>query len=449
MRLPWRSTFGLAASLSVVMAVITAALGLAAYYVAHQAIEVQLDHRIAIETQMLLDEIGEGGIPELVAAIRERDAGRSAASLSYVLLDRHGHRLAGQLDAAALPAPGRKEMLTYGGGRKRAEAVTTVLPGGELLVVAADRQDIEQIDDAIVELFTLAVGAMLIVGIGASWALGAMTRARLRSIDRTAQAIIAGDLRQRMPVDGSGSEFDRVAETLNQMLDRIAALLDNLHQVSSDVAHDLRTPLTRLHNRLQEARLAGDEPGRIAAIDAAIAQAQELLQLFTALLRISEIEAGALRANFQEVALAELIESVVDSYRPDAELSGHELTLRLPDDALALRGDPRLLRQLLANLLDNALRHTPAGTAVLVGASRQTGGIELAVEDDGPGVPAADAPRLFERFSRIERDRSTSGHGLGLALVAAIARMHGGQAAIEPAPGFRIAISLGAPAAAP
>ena len=443
MRAPWRTTLGLAASLSAIMTMSTAAIGFAAYYFAHRAIVVQLDDRIASETQMLLDELSEGGIPELAAAIRERDAARSVASLDYLLLDRSGHTLAGGLRTDALPRPGHTQRTSYDNGRKQAQATTTILPGGERLVVAADRQDIDEVDTAIIKLFIGATAGMLILGIGASWALGALTQRRLNSIDRTARAIIAGDLHQRMPIDGSGSEFDRVAETLNQMLDRIGALLENLRQVSSDVAHDLRTPLTRLLNRLQEARIAEREPDRIAAIDAATGQAQELLQLFTALLRLSEIEAGALRATFQDVRLNDLIESVVESYRPDAETSRHELTLHLASADLAIRGDPRLLRQLMANLLDNALRHTPAGTAVDVSVARLSCGAQLVVEDNGLGVSPADAPRLFERFSRVERDRSTSGHGLGLALVAAIARMHGGEASIEPGPGFRIKVTLG------
>jgi signal transduction histidine kinase len=434
---------GLAARLGAIMILSTAAIGFTAHYFAHRAIVVQLDDRIASETQMLLDEVGEGGIPELTAAIRERDAARSVASLDYLLLDRSGRTLAGGLRPDTPPRPGHMERMSYNRGRKQAQATTTILPGGERLVVAADRQDIDEIDAAIIELFIGATVGMLILGIGASWALGALTRRRLNSIDRTARAIIAGDLRQRMPIDGSGSEFDRVAETLNQMLDRIGALLENLRQVSSDVAHDLRTPLTRLHNRLQDARITKSEPERIAAIDAAIGQAQELLQLFAALLRISEIEAGALRATFQEVRLGELIEGVVDTYRPDAEASRHELTLDLASAKLAIWGEPRLLRQLVANLLDNALRHTPTGTAINVSVSRLLQGAKLVVEDNGPGVSPDDAPRLFERFSRAERDRSTSGHGLGLALVAAIARMHGGEASIEPGLGFRITVALG------
>lgn len=441
MREPWRTTFGVAAIVSLALALTTILIGLAAYYVIHEALEVQLDHRIATETQALLAERGEGGVAELASLIRQRDAARSTASLGYILVDRNGRRLAGALDANAPTKPGYLEFLHYGRGAGIAQALTTILPDGERLVVAADREVIDEIDGTILKLFGAAFAAMLIVGVGGAWTVGAVTRARLRRIDQAAQAIIAGDLRQRMPVDGSDSEFDRVARTLNQMLDRIGALLDNLRQVSSDVAHDLRTPLTRLHNRLHEARTASGEAERQAAIDAATAESQELLDLFAALLRISEVEAGALRAGFRDLSLSDLADDLVESYRPDAEESGHRLTSQV-EPGILVHGDRRLLRQLIANLLDNALRHTPSGTMVGLTLSQRQEGIHLTIEDNGPGVSPDESSRLFERFSRTERSRSTDGHGLGLALVAAVARIHGGEAAIQPGPGFRIDVHL-------
>nr|WP_294814860.1 ATP-binding protein [uncultured Sphingomonas sp.] len=440
-RAPWRTTFGMAALVSLALALSTIAIGLVSYQVTHEALEVQLDHRIAMETHALLAERGGGGVADLAALIRRRDAAKSTASLGYILVDRDGHRLAGDLDATAPAEPGYLEFLHYGPGDGIAQALTTILPGGVRLVVAADRQVIDEMDVTMLKLFSAAFAAMLVLGVVGAWTVGATTRARLRRIDGAAQAIIAGDLRQRMPVDGSQSEFDRLAHTLNQMLDRIGALLDNLRQVSSDVAHDLRTPLTRLHNRLAEARGAAEESRRQDAIEAATSQAEDLLELFTALLRISEVEAGALRSGFREVSLSEIADDLVESYHPDSEVSGHRLNAKV-ESGLIINGDPRLLRQLIANLLDNALRHTPVGTTIDLTVTRAEDGIVLAVADDGPGVPAEEIPRLFERFTRGERSRSTSGHGLGLTLVAAVAQIHGGEATIGDGPGFRIHIRL-------
>lgn len=439
MRPPWRTTFGLAAMVSGVLALTTIVIGLGAYYVTHEALEIQLDHRISTETQALLAERGEGGVAELAELIRQRDAARSTASLGYILVDSNGRRIAGELKGAVPAKPGYLELMAYVGGSGIAQALTTVLPDGGRLVVAADRQVIDEIDVTILKLFSASFAAMLVLGVAGAWTVGTVTQARLHRIDRAAQAIIAGDLRQRMPVDGSGSEFDRLAITLNQMLDRIGSLLDNLRQVSSDVAHDLRTPLTRLHNRLDEARKAPDDAVRQLAVDAAADQAQDLLDLFAALLRISEVEAGALRAGFHEIVLSDLAEDLVETYRPDSEATSHHLTANIMP-GMIVRGDPRLLRQMVANLLDNALRHTPAGTTIALSLAMDATGPILSVEDDGPGVSSNDAPRLFERFSRTEQSRSTSGHGLGLALVAAIARIHGGEPSILPAPGFRIVV---------
>jgi hypothetical protein len=440
MRRPWRTTFGLTAMVSLVFAIATIVIGVTAYAVLHEAMEVQLDHRIATETRALLARTGDGGTARLSTLIQQRDAAHSTASLGYILLDAHGKRLAGAFEAQVPATPGFIELLPYGRDGGIAQSLTTRLPDGSRLLVAVDRRVIDEMDITILKLFLTAFATMLLLAVGGAWTVGMVTQRRLRRFDDAAQAIIAGDLRQRMPLDGSGSEFDRVAQTLNHMLDRNTALVENLRQVSSDVAHDLRTPLTRLHNRLHDA-LTTDGLERKTAIEAATTESQELLELFSAILRISEVEAGTLRRDFRSLSMTELVEDLVDSYDPDFEISGHRLSSAVAPD-ICLHGDRRLLRQLVANLLDNALRHTPIGTRVSIALSSQDNSVVLRVCDDGPGVPAEDIPRLFDRFSRSEASRSTDGHGLGLALVAAVARMHGGSAAIFPAPGFGIEVRL-------
>jgi signal transduction histidine kinase len=440
MRRPWRTTFGLTALVSMVFALATLVIGVLAYAVVHEAMEVQLDHRIATETRSLLARTGNGGTARLAALIQQRDAAHSTASLGYILLDGQGKRLAGVFEAQVPKAPGYVELLPYGRDGGIAQSLTTRLPDGSRLLVAVDRRVIDEMDITILKLFLAAFATMLLLAVGGAWTVGVVTQRRLRRFDDAAQVIIAGDLGQRMPLDGSGSEFDRVAVTLNHMLDRNAALVENLRQVSSDVAHDLRTPLTRLHNKLHQA-LTTDGAERKVAIEAATTESQELLELFAAILRISEVEAGTLRRDFRDVSMTELVEDLVDSYDPDFEIARHRLSCAIAPD-LHLHGDRRLLRQLVANLLDNTLRHTPPGTQVSIALSGQEGFILLSVHDDGPGVPAEDMSRLFDRFSRSEASRSTDGHGLGLALVAAVARMHGGSAAILSAPGFGIEVRL-------
>ncbi|MBB4101182.1 sensor histidine kinase [Sphingomonas kyeonggiensis] len=439
MRIPGRSTFGLAALISVVLTLGTLAIGRVAYHITHEAIERQLDHRIEAETRALLIEPGADRSGAIGAAIQRRLAAPIAQDLDYLLVDRSGGRIAGKLDPAMPLKPGYEEFFRSRDGLV-GQAMTTRLPDGALLVVRADRAGLRQIDRQLRALFDWSIAGMLLLGLGGAWTLGALTRARLRRMDRAALAIIEGDLSQRMPVSGSGNEFDRLARTLNQMLDRIAALMLNLRQVSSDVAHDLRTPLTRLRHRLEEA-VQGEDADRAASVEAAIAQADELLEIFAALLRISEVEGLGVRKHFRPVDLSTTLTDFAETFRPDAEQRGDRFEVDV-EPGLEVLGDRRLLIQLASNLLDNALHHTPPGAHVRLAARHASGKIRLSVSDDGPGIPPEARARLFERFSRADASRSSGGHGLGLALVAAITAAHHGTVTLSDGPGFEIVVSL-------
>ncbi len=342
-------------------------------------------------------------------------------------------------------SPGYIELLPYtaDGKRRIAQSLTTRLPSGHRLLVAADRAVIDEMDATLLRLFAGAFGAMLLLGIAAAWIVAAVTRARLARIDRTALAIIDGDLARRVPVTGSGDEFDGVAATLNRMLDRIGGLMDNLRQVSSDVAHDLRTPLTRLHNRLDEALASDDRAVQREAIEAAAREARDLLEVFAALLRIAEVEGMSARAHFTDVALSALVSDLAEVYRPAMEASGHLLATAI-SPGITIHGDRRLLQRLLSNLLDNAIAHTPAGTKVTVALEQIGASVRLSVADDGPGVSPEAAATLFQRFTRADSSRSTSGHGLGLAMVSAIVAAHGGSVAAQTSTGFAIVVDIAA-----
>lgn len=439
-----RTTTGLVAIVGVVFALATVAIGAVSYEVTHEALEQQLDHRIAAETAGLLAEAHRHGLPAIAAAIGRREASRSTASLDYLLVDDAGKRLAGSLRTEVPAKPGFEEFLYY---RKPgddaaaiAQALTTKVPGGTL-VVAADRSGLDEIDRTLAALFAGALAAMLVVGALAAGIIGWLTQRRLSRIDATAQAIIGGDFARRVPRDGSGSEFDRLAGTLNAMLDRIEGLMDNLRQVSSDVAHDLRTPLTRLCSSLDRAASEPDETLRAARLDSARAQAAELLEIFAALLRIAEIEGMSDRLPRRRIDLSSLLEKMAESYRPDFEDSGRTLGCAIEPD-LAIEGDRRLLSQVVANLLDNSLSHTPPGTIVELSARTSPGAVTIVIGDDGPGVAPEDRERLFNRFARGERARSTAGHGLGLSMVKAIVAAHGGTVAILDRPGFALELRL-------
>jgi signal transduction histidine kinase len=278
--------------------------------------------------------------------------------------------------------------------------------------------------------------------------LGAYLRKRLGRISATAQAIVAGDLSQRMPLSKRNDEFDRLAATLNAMLDRIAALMESLRQVSNDVAHDLRTPLSRLRTRLEIALSEiGDAQAPRCALQDALERTDELLALFSAILRISEVESQRLKESFERFDLSAEIEELCQSFAAPIEEGGRSLRWRV-EPGLQLRGDCELIAQAVVNLLDNAQKHTPAGTRISVVLARSDERIRLEVADDGPGVPAAERTRITGRFVRLESARSTAGHGLGLNLVAAIALLHEAQLHFDDCrPGLIVVLTL--PEAAP
>ena len=399
----WRSTFGIVVLVALAFAAATLAIGAVAYELTHEALEEQLDHRVAVETRGLMAEEREAGLAGVAEAIRLREDARNEASLDYLLVDRNGRTIAATIAPLAPPEPGYQEHFGFRRGDSTGvgQALATPLASG-LLVVVADRRDLAAIDRTLALLFAGALGAVLALGIGAAVLVGWLTRRRLSRVDATAKAIIAGDLTQRVPRDGSGSEFDRLAATLNRMLDRMAALMDNLRQVSTDVAHDLRTPLTRLCNQLDRAA-AGDAQ----AIDAARRQADDLLEIFAALLRIAEVEGLAERRAMAVIDLSALLDDMAETYRPDFEATGHHLATDVAP-GLHVEGDRRLLAQAVSNLLENTLRHTPAGTTATLSARTTPDAIEVTLKDDGLGVSAAETERLFQRARPSKRQASST-----------------------------------------
>lgn len=438
-----RSTFGLAVLASVALSVATIGFGTFAYHAAHEALEEQLDHRITAESLSLRAEAQKDGPLAIVAAITWREAGEGTDGMGYMLFGPDQRKIAGRMDAA-LPEPGRHEFVPLRGGGF-AQALVTPLAGGYTLVVAAHRAPVDEMDRTVLGTFAMGFGGMLAVGIGCAWALGLVVRRRLQRIGAAAQAIIDGDLDHRIDRDRSANEFDRVSEILNRMLDRNQLLLDDIRQVSSDIAHDLRTPLARQKQVLDAALTAElDTSAYRETIRVAAEAGQEILELFAALLRISEIDTHRVRQSFQTVDLDEVAQRVVEAFQADAEESGHALRCDLKA-GLAVAGDRRLIAQMIANLVENALLHTPEGTEIGVILSGDGGAPVLAVADNGPGVAREDREKMLKRFVRLDASRSTAGHGLGMSLVAAIARAHGADLCLDDnAPGLRVEVRFSA-----
>ena len=448
-KLNWRSSaaYRIALLYATVYALTIAALGMAVYFAADSEISRQQDEGIRVEALELSDEYRREGLDHLVRSINAREAGGGSNSFSYALFDGRGARIAGTLPIRS-PAKGQHKIAVRDSDNAivPARLLSTDVAPGLRLAVALDNHAIEQVDRTILTLCLAAFALAIIVGAVGALMLGGYLQRRLEAMVATAQEIAGGNIDRRVPLSPRGDEFDRLGGALNAMLDRIAQLLENLRQISSDVAHDLRTPLARLRVEIELAQNGAPDPvQQREALDRALRQSDELLRLFSAILRISEVEGGSLARSFGTIDVSALVEDLSESYAPAVIDGGRTLTQRvLP--GLTVRGDRQLIAQALINLLDNAQRHTPVGTAITLRADRARDGVELIVADDGPGVPEADRERVVQLFVRLEASRTRGGHGLGLNLVSAIAVAHGGQLVIgDNEPGLRATVWLPRP----
>nr|WP_087576315.1 ATP-binding protein [Sphingomonas sp. CDS-1] len=425
-------------------ALATALLGVAVILFAHAAFMRQLEAQIVEDSGALIAEYRLEGHDGLTFAIGEREAGNSANELLYAVFARDGRRIAGGLHARRPPVGwSNLDFQDVLEGPDVARAWSVDLDDGSRLVVGADRSVVERVDQTLGGIFLVAFAIVLLLSLTGALLLGAYLRRRLAAISGAADRIMAGDINRRVPESGTGDEFDALAHSLNRMLDRITVLLENLRQLSGDIAHDLRTPLARLRSHLEESLEGGEDPDRLRErLASALDQTDKLLALFAAILRISEIEGGRRKASFRTVDLAEIARDMADSYIPAVEEGGRTLTANLAAIA-TVQGDRELLSQAIVNLLDNAQVHTQPDTAIHLLLENRDGKVRVAVCDNGPGVPGDAHEAIFRRFVRMDRGRTTAGHGLGLNLVAAIVAMHDGQLEIgDNAPGLTIGFIL-------
>lgn len=454
MRLPRifrTASFRLAALYVLLFTVSVLVLGAVAFWTTRIALEQQMRARIEAEASFLKGDFKSDGLSGLLAAVRRRVHG--VGEFDYLVQAADGSRLAGNLPRIA-PAEGWITLAVPAeageqGGPDNVKAFAVSLPGGGLLAVGGDQSGLGNAQEAMLTAFAWVIAVTALLGIGGGLLLGRGFLRRVDTISRTAEAIIGGDLGRRIPLRGTGDDLDRLAATLNRMLDRIGVLMDSLRQVSTDIAHDLRTPLSRLLQRLDAARSgAGTLTDYAEAIDAAVADAEGILATFGALLEIAQIEAGSEPLRSEDVDLSLVSNTVVEAFGPSAEEQGRKVVGEVTP-AIHVRGSRELLTQLLVNLVENALRHTPPGTRILVSLLRSTGSaVQLIVQDDGPGISAEERSLVLRRFYRCEQSRTTSGNGLGLSLVAAIAGLHNAALSLEDAaPGLRVVVLFKATAA--
>jgi signal transduction histidine kinase len=408
----------------------------------------QTDEVILAQSSGLAEQYRQRGLDGVASTIAQRAARNPRGHAVYLLADPAGRRIVGNLDRwpAEATEPGWVEFQIEDpdthGEAYRARAQYVRLAGGFNLLVGQDVQEQQRHQKLMITAMTWGGALTLALALLGGLLMSRATLQRIETINRTSREIIQGDLTRRMPTRSTGDEFDQLAQNLNAMLDQIAVLMDGIREVSDNIAHDLRTPLTRLRSRLEAARLGQADPAMQATIDALIADADALLSTFNALLRIAEIEAGQRRAAFTDVDLAETARDAIELYEPVAQEKRQTIQADLAS-AVVVKGDRHLLAQAVANLLDNAIKYGPEGIRIVVTVIPSKSGPILSVADSGPGIPEEFRNQAVRRFFRLEASRSSSGTGLGLSLVSAVAKLHGARLALEDnAPGLRVTMAF-------
>jgi signal transduction histidine kinase len=414
------------------------------FWATTHAMERQIDASVAGELTEIQSATPGGNIASLrdgVAAM----IGRSP-DFYYLLQDARHQMLAGNLPATD-PVPGVRQ---WPGSTRHRESPFSGIRGrgvlvsdGGYLFVGLSTVQLHEMEELVINgfLWGLALAMLLSLAGGAAMSLSFLRR--IEAVSQTSRDIIGGDLQRRIPEQGTGDEFDHLAASLNAMLDRIQTLMEGLRQVANDIAHDLRTPLTRLRQRLELAQrrdASGQQVGPV--IEQTMHDIDSILETFGALLRIAQVESGARKAGFVPLDLNELLRNVIEIYQSAIEERHQTLVAQL-DSALPIIGDRELLTQLFANLLDNAVRHSPDHARIELSVARDQDRIEVIISDNGPGIPVELREKVLQRFYRVENSRSTPGNGLGLSLAQAIARLHGSDLALrDHGPGLSVIVTL-------
>jgi signal transduction histidine kinase len=451
----WRllriSSFRLAlqsAALSAVAALIVFAL---IYHASLVTLRAELDNAVTAETADIQSDVRDDGKP-LIESVN--DAISESAGTFYALISPAGVELAGNyaITKTTRAIWRNRRTLDHDDGIDLPRHITAIrglatsFPNGDTLYVAENASSLHALKHLIAGAFLAVFGAILTLGLlGGLWVARGTLR-RVEAISDTTRDIIHGDLSRRIALMGTGDEFDRLAENLNTMLERIEALMDNVRQVSNDIAHDLRSPLARLREHLELAKRETEDTKTRIAFDEGIEQVDTALSIFAAMLRIAEVEAGARRRDFANVDLSALLRDLSDTFETVADPEGIFLSSDIPD-GLRVPGDRELLTQMFVNIIENAIHHSPAGTKICI-TSRAAGGdcCEIMIADTGPGIPEADRARVLKRFVKLDASRHSGGTGLGLPLAVAVVELHQGSMILgDNHPGLRVSIRLPQP----
>ena len=449
------STFKLALIAIGTFGVIVSAIFSYVYLSTSSYVRSRSDRAIMTEYASLQGAYARSGRDGLIALIQRRIADKGLADNVYLLADPSSAVVAGNLKGWPSTVTAARGWTEFRAGeplpgatnRPLLRAMLETFPGGDRLLVGRDISELDSFTDQIKTAVISGVALIFVLAGVASILVTRRTVGRIESINAASRAIMLSGLDKRIPLRGSHDEWDRVAENLNLMLDRIETLMGEVKQVSDNVAHDLRTPLTRMRGRLEKAyhgrRMAEDDQSLIGDT---IADLDAVLRIFSSITRIAQIETQARKGAFRTVNLVEIASEVVELYDAAAEQDGTRLAV-VGDVEVLVTGDRDLIFDAIANLVDNAIKHGRPGGHVVVANENIYGAPVISIADDGPGIPAGEYEHVFKRFYRLEHSRYTPGNGLGLSLVAAVARLHGARIEmLDNAPGLKFKLWFSAPA---
>nr|WP_210330643.1 MULTISPECIES: HAMP domain-containing sensor histidine kinase [unclassified Methylocystis] len=415
-----------------------------------EVLDEQIEQTVDAEIRALSEQYAQGGLRQLVNAVERRV--RAPGGSLYLLSSHAGDVIVGNIEPPNFTPSGGTELVETPYERRGEPGVKHpallrlfLLPGGFRLLIGHDIEDHEVLRGILRRALGVSLFWLALVGALGGLFVSHRMLERVDVMSGSARRIMAGDMHERLAISGAGDELDRLAENFNAMLERISELMAGLREVSDNIAHDLKTPLTRLRNRAEAALRAGsDDSTHRAALAAVIEESDNLIGVFNALLMIARAEAGYSSDNMAVFDADSVVRDIAEMYEPVAEEQGVRLDVAA-QDGLAVTGSRELLGQALVNLVDNALKYGGTGDEprIAIEARRVGDRVEIIVADRGPGIAASDRERVVGRFVRLENSRSRPGSGLGLSLAAAVARMHHGALRIEDnAPGLRVALSL-------
>jgi signal transduction histidine kinase len=401
-----------------------------------------------VEFHAIVDEAELAGYAQLPRILENHLQQRAGTPAAYLLEDPQFQKLAGNIDAMPVRDGAFSIKPIFDGATRRLSAHFYRMPDGNFLLIGQDSPPLKAMKALVARAFGISAAATLILALVGGGIVSTSVLGRVEAVARTSREIVAGNLSQRVPIRGSDDEFDHLATSVNAMLDRIEDLMRNMRQVSNDIAHDLRTPLTRLRQRLEQARRHNHSVEQMQdTLGASIGQVDSILETFNALLRIAQIEAGQGSDAHAVFDLSETLERIVEDFAPAAEDRGQTLTARF-SRGLLVNGDRELIVQMVVNLLENAMRHSPAGAVVGLIAGGGDMEVEISVTDNGPGIPAEEREKVLRPFYRLESSRTTDGSGLGLSLVSAVAKRHNASLTLSNnTPGLRVTVRFPASSA--